>query len=211
MPGYAIRLITVLAVTLILSACQTDSFYIENASLSELQDHRAAQRLIYRGTTPEGLKDYFQLTGHRVVPGMGTVLAYRAFSRGVIPLVDQAGFEKLTIVLPDNLTNTVENRIVISDGGEAIVFWSRGSSNFPRIGCYGYAVSGSITVTNKARDTLVADLDMILRSISPGGWEEECGTFAFKKALVLDRKTVQQLTPWEGTAGSHIYDESIRK
>jgi hypothetical protein len=143
---------------------------------------------------------------------VGTVLAYRAFSTGVIPLVDQAGFEKLTIVVPDNLANTVQNKIVLSDGSEAIVFWSRGSSNFPGMsGCYGYAVSGSMTVTNKARDTIAADLDMILRSISPGGREEGCGTFAFKKALILDRKTVQQLTPWEGTSGSHIYDESIRK
>jgi hypothetical protein len=206
------RLITLLLLSLILSACQTDSFYVENASLSELQDHRAAQPLVVRGTRPAALKEYFGLSGHRIVPGIGTVLAYRAFSGGLIPLVDQGGFEKLTVVLPANFSKNVGENISLSEGGKVIVFWSRGSSNFPgESGCYGYASSGSIIVATIARDTITADLDMILRSISPGGWEKECGTLAFKKTLTLDRKTVQQLTPWEGTSGSHIYDESIRK
>ena len=124
MPGNAMKLIALLTLSLILSACQTDSFCVENASLSKLLDYRAAQALVVRGARPEVLKDYFGLSGHRIVPGVGTVLAYRVFSRGAIPLVDQAEFEKLTVVLPDNFSKGVGNKISLSEGSEVIVFWS---------------------------------------------------------------------------------------
>ena len=74
------KLIALFALSLTLSACQTDSFYVENASLSELQGSTGvAQALVVRGARPAALKDYFGLSGHRIVPGVGTVLAYRAF------------------------------------------------------------------------------------------------------------------------------------
>lgn len=171
MHGNTTRLMTLLVLSLILSACQTDSFYVENANLSELQSHRAMQAVVVQGARPSAVKDYFGLSGHRIVPGVGTVLAYRAFSGGLIPLVDQGGFEKLTVVLPVNFSKNVGENISLSEGGEVIVFWSRGPSNFPRTAnCYGYASSGSIAITNTARDTIAADLDMLcIRSAQPGG------------------------------------------
>src|ERR1043165_46873 len=105
MPKHAVIRIILGVFLLVLSGCQGDSFYVENATLSELSDHRLLHgKLLHNGemrSLPEAeiralSKDSFGITGHRINSDGGTVFGYREFSGGFIPLVDQGSFLKLT-------------------------------------------------------------------------------------------------------------------
>ena len=207
----ALGLRIVIALPLLLSACGTDSFYIERATFSQLDAHRMLRTKVLQDTrSPERIED-FVLTGHRIATNDAMVLAYRTFSRGFIPFVDQSHFEKLTVLLPADFSKVVGGKIMFKGNSEAIAFWSQGSANFPgKSGCYGYGSDGSFTISSIREDSISGAIDLTIRSISPAGWEKECGTYVFKKALVFSKKSFQQLTPWDGGLGSHIYDESIR-
>ncbi|NOS81045.1 MAG: hypothetical protein HOP32_05620 [Nitrospira sp.] len=204
----------------VISGCQVDSFYVDNASLSEISDHRLLRDklinydeiLSLSKTEMRGLsKDGFSVIGHRIISDGGTVFGYREFSGGFIPLVDQGDFLKLTIYLPFLLTNQTPSRIVIKDSREVLVFWSRGSANFPdRSGCYGYASDGHINLSWRSSEEVEAELDVMIDSVSPRGWKEECQRFPLRKKFLFAKQLASMLTPWEGRRGNHIYDESIR-
>ena len=197
---------------MLLSACGTDAFYVEHATLSDLEQHHTIRTTVVQGTRSAERIEDFMLTGHRIAADGTLVLAYRTSSGGAISLVDQARFEKLTILLPANFSKTVGDKTVFQDDGGAIAYWSKGSANFPgKSGCYGYGSSGSLTVTDVSNNSIAVDLDLTIQSVSPAGWKSECGSFVFRKTLVFERRLAQDLTPWDGTPGAHIYDESIRK
>src|SRR5437879_2331377 len=82
---------------------QVDSFLVEQATMAEASSHRQGKGLTrnwFAKARPE-----FVITGHRIATGDGTIIAYRIFSRGMLPFVDQAEFKKLTIFLPFSLSD----------------------------------------------------------------------------------------------------------
>ncbi len=201
-----------MTVPLFLSACGADTFYVEHATFSHIEDHRTTRTKLIQGIKSAERVENFVIAGHRITADDALVLAYRTFSPGAIPFVDQAHFEKLTILLPANVSNIAGDKITFQGNSEAIVFWSKGSANFPgKSGCYGYGSSGALTITSVSDGSISAVLDLTIQSISPAGWKTECGNFVFRKSLVFARKRIQDLTPWDGTSGAHIYDESIKK
>jgi hypothetical protein len=189
---------------------QVDTLYVEGAALEQLSVHDQIRQAVEQGQANRTQRDFFAITGHRIVPDGGTILAFRVFSRPTIPLVDQAGFQKLTIFIPFALT-TEPVEITLSKRRDVIAFWSNANSNFPRrSGCYGYAADGSIHLVKRSPTEIVADLSLTFDLVSAGGWRGECSRLTFKKELVLEQKAVQYLTPWEGRPSSEPYEESMR-
>ena len=187
---------------------QVDWFLVEQASMAEASLHQLAKgskRNWFAKAQPE-----FVITGHRIAAGDGAIIAYRAFSHGMLPLVDQAQFKKLTIFLPFALSDRL---IEINLAGEekAIAFWSNGSSNFPgESGCFGYASGGSIRLKKITNEEVFVNLSLSFDLVSPTNLNEGCSHFEFKESLTLRKEKVTSLTPWEGAVGVHLYDESIR-
>ena len=201
-----------MALPMLLSACGTDAFYVEHATLSHLKEHHTLRTTAIQGTRSTERIEDFMLTGHRITADGALVLAYRTSSGRAISLVDQAHFEKLTILLPANFSKVVGSETVFQDDSEAMAYWSKGSANFPgKSGCYGYGSSGSLTITGISTNSITAAIDLTIQSVSPAGWKSECEKLLFRKTLVFEKRLVQDLTPWDGTMGAHIYDESIKK
>ena len=177
--------------------------------MAEMDLHKTTRQAIVLNK-PTKIISEFVITGHRIMEGNGTVVTYRTFSPGGPFFVDQAAFQKLTIFLPFSLSNDLPE-VNIGDREDMIAYWSNGSSNFPgKTGCFGYASGGRIRLSRISSTDLSAELFITFDLVSPGGWQKECGKFVFNENVILQRKDVNTLTPWEGTAGAHIYDESIR-
>lgn len=196
----------------VISGCalrQVDSFYLDRAAMSEVDLHKSAKQAIALNKPPKTSSE-FVITGHRIIDGSGTVIAYRAFSSGELFFVDQATFQKLTIFLPFSLSNDL-TEVSLSEREDVIAYWSSGSSNFPgKTGCFGYVSNGRVRLSRITNTELSADLLITFDLVSPGGWKKECGRFVFNESMILKKRDVNALTPWEGTVGAHIYDESIR-
>lgn len=187
-----------------------DSFYVENATLVERNIHgsmRQSGSLERAGSVGKELV----LSGHRIIAGEGTVIAYREFDRGHMLLPDQAQFAKLTILVPVSLREK-EVVLILGEQKGVIAYWSRGASNYPgKSGCHGYASDGKVRLTQRQDDQLLAEVSLKFNLVSPGGWKKECGPFDFNDQLIIEKRNVQDLTTWEGKLGTHPYDESIRR
>ncbi len=196
----------------VLCGCQVDSFYIENATLAEIEDHRLLRDSVVQKNERLGLaNEYFVITGHRIISDGGIVFGHRLFSSGAIPLLDQASFQKLSIYIPFSVTDQRLNAISIKENKDVFIFWSKGPSNFPRgSGCYGYATDGHVTFMRISDEEISAELNITIDTVSPGGWKKDCDRLELMKTISFKKKLASALTPWEGRQGTHVYDESIR-
>ena len=131
------------------------------------------------------------------------MFAYRKFT--AVPLVDQAGFQKLSIYLPFPLTDQTFSTVPIKANSTAIAFWSRGASNFPRRSdCYGYASDGYINLTRVSAEEVEADLNLTIDLSRRNSLEKEmCPLFVLRERISFTKKLIGNLTSWEGRPGTH--------
>ena len=197
-----------------LQACahvDEQSFYVTRASLQEDARHQQLSKMFVSKQTHLKYEDKeFVVTGHRIATGTGTVLAFRGFAPGPPFLVDQAGFQKITIYLP-SVALKEGSEVHISDSGGAMAFYSTSSSNFPGSGgCFGYASTGSIAVISVSDPEITAKVDLLFRLSGPLGTAlSDCDDKRIQATYTARKLQVQELTPWQGAAGKHIYDETI--
>ena len=202
-------LILCFAVDSVLIGCsiqQSSSFFVEQAAISEIGIHRKIRESLKQRISPL-FGELFAVTGHRISTGKGTVLATRSFLSTVPPLPDIAGWEKITIYLPYSLSEKIT--YISVENEDIIVFWSKGASNFPRTGRFGYGTSGWIRFGESSKHRLVIDFEISIQSFEPFFSTSPHSQFVIRQDLTLQETQVDDLTPWEGAVGSHIYDESI--
>ncbi len=127
------------------------------------------------------------------------------FSHPIVPLPDQSGFEKLTIFLPSDAARR-PGEVNIDGSENAFAFWSKGNQHFPGSACFGYASLGTIRFERIDAQRVWARVSLAFDSV--GLWRDRCRRVVFDKRLVLTRKQVADLTPWEGAA-SDYYREAF--
>ena len=181
-----------------------DYVWVDRAGLEDPRAHyELSQMQAQRLADPE-----FVITGHRIVPGDGTVLAVRDSSIGIPVLTDQGSFEKVTVYLPKRL-GAGDGTIRLEDLPGAFAFLSRGSSAFPgKSGCAGYATGGEIKYSGSTHDAIGITMELHFILSSPAGWKGECAEIAYRAGGSFERKAAEALSPWEGAAGSNVYEES---
>jgi hypothetical protein len=206
--------LALLAAVLLIHGCTTvreQSFYVKEASLQEGARHRElAKRFVARKTHLDYDDKVFVVTGHRIAAGQGTVLAFRSFAPGSPFVVDQAGFFKITIYVPvATLSEGMELRVPGSDG--ALAFYSNGSSNFPGSGgCFGYASAGSIKVLKISQPDVTVRADLQFALSGPlGAALSDCEDKKVQSTYIARQVRLEEITPWQGKPGQHIYDETL--
>lgn len=198
------------------------SFFVEKASLSDIDSHEIARRgLITQNiakssdtktlfvTGDKAIHEDFVIAGHRIIEGEGTVIAIRTFF--IIPfwpnpVSDAETFEKVTILLP--FSSFGDHGSVRVDDQDVVVYWSGGQSAFPRAGCLGYGTAGDIRYQRLSDSEVTVALNITFDAFT-GIFGEECRRSDIEEELTLQRKSVGELTTWEGRPGSHIYEESL--
>jgi hypothetical protein len=154
----------------------------------------------------------FVVTGHRVTPGTGTVLALRRYYGSGKLRTDKGEFEKLTIHLPEipSLSKSEGGNVKFAvNDGSVNAYYSTGSSSFPgRSGCFGYAADGQVMIVDSSSEILIVHVMLDIPLYSPGGWKEECTLKHIDQELLLEVKHADELTAWDGKRGEHIYDET---
>ncbi len=196
---------------------RSTAFYVEEAKLAQDGVHRQTRESLAtaepgsnRGPgdiyDPRVTDEHFGVTAHRIARGNGTVIAIRTFLATIPPLPDVTGFEKLTAYIPPGVLSS-SGRIKLPDEN-VIVFWSEGGGNFPNVGCYGYATGGEIKYKRRSATKITIDWNINI-GIVDGFSFSSCKPFVFNQRTPLKLKRIDELTPWEGVAGGHIYAESI--
>jgi hypothetical protein len=184
------------------------AFFVEGASLSGLSDHNRL-RLAIENEDAITVSKEFVVTGHRLVSGLGMVIGVREFSKGTILNSDTSAFRKLTIYMPDPMATT-KSTLSLKLDKSVIVFMSHSSANLPGItGCFGYASDGTLNLKSISPSEFMVDLDLIVDLKSPRGWKKECQQFHYVDHLTMQRKELNELSPWEGVVGKTLYDETI--
>lgn len=210
MPRNLTVLAAFLSITFISGGCAKqyeNPFYVSHAGIADLEKHKSLRTAIMdRGRFP--MNDIFALVGHRIREGEGSVLAIRRFDDGGWFAVDQAEYEKLTISLPNALSDA-NGDIDLSDN-EVIIYWSNGSSNFPGMAdCVGYATDGRLRYERATDSKIRANINMRIEAMSLFGWQNDCGKFSLMRKIAFEEIQYNDLTSWQGRQGKHIYDESM--
>ncbi len=152
-------------------------FYVSHAVITDIEKHKSL-RMAIRNQGRFPVNDEFAVVGHRIREGEGFVLAVRRFDDGGWFAVDQAEYEKLTISLPNALSDA-NGDIDLSDN-EVIVYWSNGSSNFPGAAdCVGYVTEGRLQFERVKGLKIRVDTNMKIESMSSFGWQKDCENSSF--------------------------------
>lgn len=209
---YALLCVAVIAGSQGCAHVKEESFYVTDASLQENARHRELSKTFVSKRTRLDDQE-FVVTGHRITAdGKGTVIGLRSFAPGSAFLVDQAGFQKISVYLPGtSLTKGAEVQIPGQNG--AMAYYSSGLSNLPGGGgCFGYATTGSIKVIDVSPSDVTISADLLFGLSGPAGAAlSDCDDKRIRGTYVARHLRVQELTPWQGTMGKNIYEETIAR
>ncbi|SRR5581483_11026682 len=202
-----------LAVLLSLCACahlDEQWFFVRDASVQQLSKHQQLSNALATNKVRSlGYDDKeFVVTGHRLTGGDDVVLAFRSFSSGSL-IADTASFVKLTALIPQSrFAPGSEIKIPGADG--AMAYYSSSSSNFPGAGgCFGYASQGTMKVDGASGQSVTVSIDLHFNLASPLGYSDQCGEKKIQGKYIVQQLPLRELSPWQGTAGKTLYEETI--
>jgi len=200
------NIMIILVIGVLSSGCvsqYTESFYIEHAKFAQFETHSKLRQTPMHDENIDDI-EFFALVGHRIDHGNGTILGIREYSSGPLLTVDQGGFRKVTIWIPNPILVVGETRLASTY--QAIAFASVGNPSFPDRGCWAYASSGKIFAHKKYEKLALIEFDIPFPKLQP-----DCQSFHLLKSIVVKEKDIDTLTPWEGAVGRTIFDEGIRR
>lgn len=198
----------ILILTLLLQAgCSLLGYrtlYIENAALTDPTMYDAELKNVSeKGKASD--KDFLPVVAHRICNGTGTAIAYRKWSPGSWFIIDDEGYEKITIYIPHILEK--EGNIILGTNTGTISIIASGGSAWPKTGLIGVAQKGSIKYKRTSSHEIEVEIDLVVNLYNIS-WNELGPSRHFHEQVTLKKKDIHSITPWEGREGSHIYDET---
>lgn len=137
------------------------------------------------------------LACHRIRHGDKLVVATRHYDKRWI---DNDRFTKMTLVLPDQLET---GKVYIIGSESTSAFFSTSLSSSPgKMGCYGKASSGTVSVQKKTKDWIYLKVEASFDLESPSGWHRDCSPRSYKQRIRARHVDISELGPWEGVKGS---------
>jgi len=185
-------------------------FFVDGAEMNMLDDHTLFRNIAITGDRFPDDRWNFSIKGHRINKASDMVIGYRRFSKSMDPSVtDTAAFKKVTIFLRSVPTDSDgKDRTFNVQGNDpnVIIFWSAANSAFLQwAGCIGYAKSGTLNVHRFRYDSIQVQLnaEFALRG-------HRCeNSMRLDIEGVARRRTVSELTPWEGRGGERLIEEAF--
>ena len=183
---------------------EVSAFFIEReATLTELPTHETFRPylvgLARNENVPTVFLRGFPIVGHRLKRGDATIISYRKYIDLGGMGTDRSLYEKLTIFLPPEVAIDGSGNIDITSAEDILAFWSRGSSDFPHNApCVGYADRGRIKYSRSSDDWVYMSIELSIGFVDIT--EANCRPFAYSEEWMFERRDVDSLTPWEGTA-----------
>jgi len=190
------------------ASSSTDSFFIEGAELHASGYLDRAEFKPSAFSIDQKDRDII-FSGHRIKPGIGSVIGVREFSSKGLFSTDQSAFRKISIYTTQSLPKEINSTIKI-DSRDFIGFFSHSSSAFPGAnGCFGYAKNGSVQIKRINDTGILLTLDVVFDQQSPRGWTDDCSAVSISSVFITHKKSITNLTPWDGVRGKHVYDETM--
>lgn len=185
----ALLVIAAIAFTLVGSIGHTDTFSLADAEpvSPTLLDELAAEPHESRFTREPSVYGV-----HRLKPGRGLVLGYRAFSPGNAWIIDDESYDKLTIWLPQGISTASKAFDLAKD--PVVVTLSSGSSAWSQHGCSGYVDSGRLHVEQKSGGYAV----LLRGEFKPKASPEHCKPWPIEREFSAWPIAFEALTPWLG-------------
>ncbi len=182
-----------------------DTFALQNSEFDDANYLRAIDsskgddRLIHH-------RDYVPVYAHRLKRGSGTIFAYRFYSNGDMGIIDDEDYRKTTVWIAGALPRSAVD-LPLGDASKCLFVFSQGGSAWPQAGCSGYGTSGTVRVEPAGRRFKIT----IHGEVTPAGnAHDRCGTEKVDVTFNAKEIAFQDLTPWLGVAGRHVYDETYR-
>ena len=195
---------------LVVGWSRTDSFFVENAQLADPSLLHRERARIAAGEKVEYNELIHRVTAHRIESGKGVVLGYRWYSPGSPLNIDDESYKKITVWLPENYINS-SGKVDIVDASGVIIIYSKGASAWPRtIGCHGEVGTGVLNLEwgdNHVRAAVEGTIDYVPNVVHK---KLECKPKVLSEKLKFSPMRLDDLTPWHGVAGEHIYSETYR-
>lgn len=182
---------------------KVDAVFIPNANFAVVGvENLLDEQLEFKN--PEK-KPVHLLQLHRLAIGSGVVLGVRKYSNPNKLVWDDESFQKISVHLPKLEVGTVN----LTQGSSAQSYFTRGGSAFPFLNCGGEIENGQIEVlfveTDTVRAKIKGDVHCRRRNANSGD------SIHIEEDHIFELMQVDEVTPWIGKAGKHIYDESYRR
>jgi len=183
-----------------------DTFVLQNSEfddanyLRKIESSKGDDRLIHHHD------DYVPVYAHRLKRGSGTIFGYRFYSNGDVGTIDDEEYRKVTVWIAGALPRSTVD-LPLGDASKCLLVFSDGGSAWPQAGCSGYGTSGTVRVEPAGRRFKIT----IHGDVTPAGnAHDRCGIE--KVDLIFKAKEIafEDLTPWLGIAGRHVFDETYR-
>ena len=189
-----------------------DTFFLRGAALS---DPAYLQTLDLRSEDERAIdREHPGVFAHRISRGEDFILAYRLFAEGPPAApgqyrsTDGEGFEKLTISMPANMPEA-GGTVDLGSRQDVVIVYTVGGSAWPHSACSGLVSAGTLELAQVGPKWSVK-LHGILRPTGNRSVSKSCGESAIDKEFSASEYSFNQLSPWLGRPGSHVYDETYR-
>jgi len=190
---------------------KADSFFVDDA---ELEDPGFFDRKLTGARSDlESFPDeqVYPVIAHRIKGGRGTVLGYRRYTIGSPVAIDDERYQKITIWLPERYQDS-DGQLQITAESGIVVVCSRGGSAWPRTGLHGKIEAGTLDL-HRAGRRIRAHLEGVITYVrdSRGMDKQRPDPARVSRNFVFTKTNYDDLTPWLGLRGQHIYWETHRR
>lgn len=152
-------------------------------------------------------RDYVPVYAHRLKRGSGAILAHRFYSNGDLGVIDDEMFRKVTVWIAGGLPRSAVD-LPLGDATKCLLLFAHSGSAWPQAGCSGYGTSGTVRVEPAGRRFKIT----IHAEVTPvGNNHDRCEMEKIDLTFKAKEIAFEDLTPWLGIAGRHVYDETYRR
>lgn len=159
----------------------------------------SAERNFADLTRPVFMSNY-----HWLKPGSKVALVFLNYYTQPLAIADGNTFRKITVLIPEIKSGSYK-----IDGTSVKGFVTKGGSSWPRSQCGGEITNGTIEISDVSEDSLQATLKF--KADCHDIYQTRTQEISIDESRTFSRLAFEELKPWHGIKGNHVYKETFRK
>ena len=121
--------------------------------------------------------------------------------------IDDEEYRKVTVWIAGALPRSAVD-LPLGDASKCLLVFTHAGSAWPHAGCSGYGTSGTVGVEPVGRHFKIT----IRGDVTPiGNAHDRCEIEKVDLTFKAKEIAFEDLTPWLGIAGRHVFDETYRR